>query len=112
MYFDKYGTFERYQALVSNANKEDWQPVSGLVGVRINVQPASTETTAISEGYFGKTYTVFTTHSGIKEGDRLTVSGTFTDGTTINKQIFVRDVGKWDFVPLRHFEITCVEKES
>ncbi len=112
MYFDKSGSIKRYSELASNANKEDFEVVTGLEAIPINVQPASPETTVLVEGVFGKTYSVYTTVSGMKDGDELTVSGLFTDGLTLNKILRIRDVGNWNFGPLPHFEITCVEIET
>lgn len=73
------------------------------------MQPANSETVALSGGIFGKTYTVFTPRAGIKDGDRLTVLDTWIDGVTQNKVLQVMGVGNWSFAPLPHFEITCAE---
>jgi hypothetical protein len=112
MYFDKTGIIQRLTETSGDSNKEDYQSVTGLAGFPINVQPSSPETTVLVNGVYGKTYTVYTTHSGIKDGDRLTVSGLFTDGKTQNKTLQVSNVGNWSFPPLPHFEITCVEIET
>lgn len=109
MYFDKKGSITREQPLEADPDKEEYQSVAGLENIELNIQPANAESTALSEGVFGKTYTAYTTHSGIKDGDRLTVSGTFIDGLTQNKTLDIRAVGNWNFPPLPHFEITCVE---
>lgn len=44
--------------------------------IRINIQPATPELTAMADGQFFKVYKGFTTQSGVVEGMRLTVSGT------------------------------------
>jgi len=44
--------------------------------IQINIQPASPELTAMSEGEMFKTYKAFTSASGVTEGMLLTVSGT------------------------------------
>jgi len=109
MYFDKKVTIKRLSATQADADKENWQPVSGLQNIEANLQPASPEDVAITGGVFGKTYTMYTTHSGINDGDRVTISGLFTDGITLNKELEVGGVGNWSFQPLPHFEITCTE---
>ncbi len=109
MYFDKHATIKRESATQADSNKEDYGSQAGLQSIAINIQPANAETVALTGGVFGKTYTVYTTHSGIKDGDRLTVSGIFIDGVSINKELDVKAVGNWNFPPLPHFEITCVE---
>lgn len=111
MYFDKTASIQRLQALLGNSNKEEYSEVEAMQNLQVNVQPASSETVAITGGIFGKTYSVYTTQSGIKDGDRLTVSGLFGDGLTLNKQLDVKDVGDWSFGPLPHFEIICTEFE-
>lgn len=112
MFFDKTGSIERFSELVSDTNKEDFQVVTGLEAIPINVQPANPETTILVEGVFGKTYNVYTTVSGMKDGDRLTVSGLFTDGKSLNKKLTIKNIGNWSFGPLPHFEIVCVEIET
>lgn len=44
--------------------------------VKVNIQPASSETIALSDGIVGKTYDVFTQSSGLTEGMKIVVSGT------------------------------------
>lgn len=112
MFFDKYGSIQRLTALVSDANKESFQIVSGLEAIPINVQPASPETTALINGVFGKTYTVFTKTIGFREGDRLTVSGTFIDGYSVAKELQVMNVSNQMYGPIPHFEVTCVDVEQ
>ena len=110
MILDRTGSIQRLTAQ-AGTDKEAYQIVSGLEAVSLHIQPASAETVALSEGVFGKTYTVFTQRSGIKDGDRLTISGTFIDGLSTNKTIQVQSVGNWNFAPLAHFEITCIDYE-
>jgi len=108
MYFDKIGIVKRLTPLSDDPDKEDYQTI-GLHGFDINVQPASDEATALTGGVYGKTYTVYTTQSGIFQGDRLTVSGTFIDGVGVNKELNVTSVANYHFAPMKHFEITCTE---
>jgi len=109
MFFDKNGSIRRLTVTSTDTDKEDYQQVVALQGFPLNIQPASPEETAISEGLFGKTYNVFTTHSGIQVGDRLTVSGTFVDNKTQNKELEISGLGNWHFGPIPHFEIIAME---
>lgn len=112
MYFDKAAAIQRLIQSQGDADKEDYGAVSGLESFPVNVQPASPETVALAGGIFGKTYTVFTTVSGIKDGDRMVIHNTWIDGVTQNKELQVMNVGNWWFPPLPHYEITCVEIEQ
>jgi len=68
----------------TDVDKEEYTTYSGFAGpgqiataaVRINIQPASAETTVLVDGAFGKTHKAYTSSSGVVEGMRLTVSGT------------------------------------
>lgn len=68
----------------SDIDKEQYTTHSGYLGsngevsaaVKMNIQPASPEMTALAEGVYGKTFSAFTSSSGVVEGMRLTVSGT------------------------------------
>jgi len=112
MLLDKYISVKRLTPLQNNSDKEDFQVITGLQAVRANIQPSNAETVALVEGVFGKTYTIYTTISGIRDGDLVTVSGTFVDGLSQNKQLRVANVGNWSFPPMPHFEITALEIES
>jgi hypothetical protein len=109
MFFDKYVSVTRLTAVVGNTNKGNYQAVSGLQSVLCNIQPQNAENSVLTGGIYGKTFIVFTTTAGIKEGDILTVSGTFIDNTTVSKQLRVNGVANWFFPPLPHFEINCLD---
>ena len=64
-------------------DKETYTTFSGFfmagirtAAIRMNIQPASPELTALSEGEIFKTFKGFTNASGLVEGMRVTVSGT------------------------------------
>lgn len=101
-----------FKTLSATGDKETWTTVSGLLGVKVNVQPSSNEITALNEGVYGKTYTVFTTASGIKDGMKMTVSGIFVDGMSLNKELLVKSVGNWSFGFIPHFEIICIDEKA
>ena len=89
-----------------NADKEQYQANAALASVKCQIQPATASETAIAEGVFGKTYTMFTTESGIKEGDKVVLADT--------GEIFrVKGIMNWadiDLIP--HYEMTLVEFEE
>lgn len=90
----------------NNSNKESYQPNLALQCVKCQLQPASAEDTAISNGVFGQTYIGFTTESGVLTGDHLTVSGT-------GKTYRVKGIQDWSLPDLSpHFEWTLVDMEE
>jgi hypothetical protein len=86
-----------------NADKEGYVSNAALSAVKMNIQPATAEVTVLVEGAFGKTYTGFTSVSGIAIGNRLTVSGT-------GDVYYVRGVKNWNQPPMPHFEYTFVSE--
>lgn len=110
MLLDKKGYIKRLSEY--STDKERYEVDAGLTNIPLHIQPASNETVAITNGVAGKTYTVFTTRSGVRDGDRITVSGLFVDGVSQNKELSVQSIGNWSFPPLAHFEMVCVEVEE
>lgn len=110
MFFDKNVDVQRLSPTQSDSDKEEYGVV--IRGVKVNIQPASSETVALTGGVMGKTFTMFTTRSGIVDGDRVTVSGTFVDGLSQNKELTVANAGNWSFGPIPHFEHTLIEVEE
>lgn len=89
-----------------NNYKESYMPNMALQAVEGNLQPADPSETAISEGIYGQTFVFFTTESGIRSGDRATVSGT-------GEKFTVRGVTDWsqtDLIP--HFEMMFFRSED
>ena len=72
--------------------------------VRVNIQPASAELTALSEGEVFKTYKAFTLASGVLEGMLLTVSGT-------NQVYRVRGREAFNYGEGQHYELTLVKSD-
>lgn len=90
-------------------SKESYTTHSGYLefghksaAVRMNIQPASAELTAISEGEVFKTFKAFTTNSGIVEGMRVTVSGT-------NDTYTVKGRESYDYGSGQHYELTLIK---
>ena len=98
--------------LVSNnpsTDKETYTTFSGFMyggvqasAVPINIQPASPELTAISEGETFKTFKAFTTASGVVEGMIVTISGT-------NDVYRVRGREVYDYGAGQHYELTLAK---
>lgn len=92
-------------------DKEGWVTHSGFFGtasglrtpyVRMNIQPASPELTAMAEGEMFKTFTAFTKASGVVEGMRVTVSGT-------SERYVVRGRQKFDYGVEEHYELVLAK---
>lgn len=106
MILDSVITIQRLTKDVDNADKEMYQPNLALTSVKCNIQPASPEQVAISDGVFGQTFACFTTESGLLTGDLATVSGT-------GQKYVIRGIEDWslpDMVP--HYEVTMVKMEE
>lgn len=98
-------------AKTSDVDKEVYTSHSGYLGpgqirtsaVRMNIQPASAETTVLVDGIFGKTYKAFTSASGVVEGMQVTVSGT-------GEQYFIRgrEVHDNGILP-KHYELVLTK---
>lgn len=98
-------------AKTADVDKEIYTAHSGFRGpgqiataaVRMNIQPASAETTVLVDGIFGKTFKAFTSSSGVVEGMQCTVSGT-------GEQYFVRgrEVHDNGILP-KHYELVMTK---
>lgn len=100
---DKYVSVE-HLVKDSGANTEGYVADLGLAAVPVNIQPSSKEVIALNGGMFGKSYTIFTTASGILETDRLTVvSGTYST------QYLVKGHEDYGYFDASHYEL-YVEK--
>lgn len=87
------------------ADKEGFVTASGVGSAGyafVNIQPASAELTALSEGEVFKTYLCFTTISGIAEPMRLTVSGT-------QDTYIVRGREVYNYGANTHYELTLAK---
>lgn len=105
MILDKNASVARLTADSDDSDKEAYVAVDGLGNVKINIQPADAELTAVADGVFGQTFQAFVSVSGIKIGDRITVSGS-------NIQYLVKGVRDWYFAPLPHVELVLFEGDS
>ena len=109
--YDKVCFVEILAPYTSNSNQEAYIAHSGFLGaygvptaaIRMNIQPMTPQQTILVEGEIGKSFTGFTTTSGIIEGMRITISGT-------NQQFIVRGGQHFDYDPLQHSEITLFRR--
>jgi hypothetical protein len=111
MFFDKTAIVSALQKNNPVTDQETFVTFSGFrlngrvaAAVKVNIQPASPELTAISDGEMFKTYKAFTTSSGITEGMLLTVSGT-------NAVYRVRGREAFDYGYGRHYELTLAKSD-
>lgn len=111
MFFDKTAIVSTLQVNNPVSDQETFVTYSGFVingivaaAVKLNIQPASPELTAISEGEVFKTYKAFTTVSGIVEGMLLTVSGT-------NELYRVRGREAFPYGMGQHYELTLAKSD-
>lgn len=108
MLLDKTALVQVLQQNTPATDQETFVTYSGFMGgtpyVPINIQPASPELTAISDGIVFKTYKAFTTASGVIEGMLLTVSGT-------NEVYRVRGRERFDYGQGQHYELTLARSD-
>ena len=109
MFFDKVAFVSTLQVNNPVSDQETFVTFSGFqaagvtaAAVKVNIQPASPELTAISEGEVFKTYKAFTTVSGVVEGMLLTVSGT-------REQYRVRGREAFNYANGQHYELTLIK---
>lgn len=71
-----YVSVEHLNLDAGSTTKEGYVADLGLAAVHVNIQPSAPEIIALNNGAYGKSYTLYTSVSGILETDRLTtVSG-------------------------------------
>ena len=106
VFTDTYIKVEHLNLDIGNSNTEGYTVDVGLAAVKVNIQPSSPEVTVLYNGAFGKSYTMFTTNSGILETDRVTtVSGSYTKVFIVKgKQYFNYSLGQ-------HLELFLEELE-
>lgn len=103
MYLDKNASVSRLSPNASNNNKEAYATIFN--NVKINIQPASAELVAVSEGVYGQTSLGFVSVSGIEIGDLVTISGT-------GDQYVVKGVNEWFYNPIPHLEIVLFKGDK
>ena len=102
MFLNQNASVARLSPNSSDNDKEAYVELTGKTNIPINIQPASDQLIAVSEGVFGQTYVAFTSVSGIEIGDRVTLSG-------LNKRFIVKGVKDWYYEPIPHLELLLFE---
>jgi hypothetical protein len=102
MYLDRTAT---HLVLQRSGSSESYREVAVF---KVNVQPASGESVALSGGIYGKTFTGYTTYSGLNIGDAVTLSGTTTHSGMFYT---VRAVKDYSYSPFPYFEATLILPE-
>lgn len=92
---------------VNNSKKESYVIDQALAGIAINIQPGAAEDTILSDGNFAQTWIAFTTESGIRSGDKITVSG-----YEHSRVFMVKGIEDWDMLDIPHYELTLAEFEE
>ena len=105
LYLDKVVSIERLTPTDSDTDKEQYRAVGNYGAVRMNIQPASAELTAVSDGVYGQTYQAFVTVSGIKIGDRVTVTAT-------GDKYIVKGISDHNWGPIPHLEIVLFKGDN
>lgn len=89
-----------------NADKEQYKLDIGLINTPLHIQPGGNEDTILSDGVFTQTWVGFTTESGIRSGDKITISG------AVVSNYMVRGLQNWDFGDCPHYGLTLLEFEE
>lgn len=105
MILDKTCAIERLNVTVGDSDKEEYAAVGNMQSVRINIQPATPELTAITEGAYGQTFRAFVSVSGILIGDRLTDNGN-------GKKFIVKGVHDWYNALIPHLELVLFAEDN
>lgn len=105
MFFEKTARVERLIPTIADTDKEQYAEVGNYGNIQINIQPASAELTAVSNGVYGQTFQAFTAVSGINIGDRITVSGS-------NAIFIVNGKQDWQYAPIPHLELTLFKGDD
>lgn len=110
MILDKIVLVKALQQNTPSSNKETWVTFSGFLNagtrspyVRMNIQPASPQFTALSEGQMFKTFRAFTLASGVTENMLVTVSGTAQTYRVRGREVFNYGAGQ-------HYELTLAKE--
>jgi len=105
MFFERTCAVARLTPTADNANKEQYVTIAAYQNININIQPATAELTAVADGVYGQTFQAFVSVSGIRNGDRITVSGT-------NAIYSVKGVSDWNYGLLPHYELILFKGDN
>lgn len=105
MFLDKVASVDRLQPTVADTDKEQYRAVGNYNAIKINIQPATAELTAIAGGVYGQTFRGYVSVSGIRISDRITISGS-------NDKFIVKGVEDHFYGPLPHLELILFKGDN
>lgn len=105
MFFERTASVQRLTPVIADTDKEQYENVGNYENIQINIQPASAELTAITEGAYGQTFQAFVSVSGINLGDRITPSGT-------SDYYIVKGKSDWNYLPIPHLELVLFKGDE
>lgn len=112
MFFNQTAFVSALQKNNPSTDKDSFVTYSGFLinglptaAIKLNIQPASPELTAMADGQMFKTYKAFTSTSGVTDGMILTLSGTNTIYRVRGREAF-------DYMMGKHYELTLVKSDS
>lgn len=104
-YYDRTAT----HLILKNSTATNSESYQGVQTFRCNIQPANGETSILVNGQYGRTFTGFTTYSGLQVNDAVTISGSTTVSGMFAR---VRAVSTYNYGPLQHVEFVVVVPEA
>jgi hypothetical protein len=75
-----------------------------IADFKINIQPATPESTAMVNGVYGRTFIAFMTYSGLNIEDQVTISG-------VETPYKVKGILPYDYAPMAHYEVILTAPE-
>ena len=102
LFTDMYFSVEHLVLDAGNVNQEGYATDLSLINVPGNIQPSTPEMTALYGGAYGKVHTLYTSTSGVLEGDRLTVSGT-------GQKFIVKGKQDYEYEPMQYAQYVLEE---
>jgi len=103
MFLNQKASVARLSPEAANNKNESYFEIKN--SIPINIQPATPELVAVSDGVYGQTYQAFTSVSGIEIGDRITLSGR-------GDKFIVKGVRDWFYAPIPHLELILFEGDA
>jgi len=105
MFFERKASVQRLSPTTNDTDKEKYTQVGNYESIQINIQPATAELTAVSNGAYGLTFQAFVSVSGILIGDRIT--------DLSNSEIYiVKGRSNWDYLPIPHLELVLFKGDA
>lgn len=101
LFLSSYVAVEHLALRDGSSLQETYKQDAGLQAVHVNIQPSDYQTMLLYGGAYGKSYTIYTTASGILETDRVTT----VSGSDTPKQFIVKGRQFFDYGLGQHVEV-------